>query len=791
MLRNYFKIAVRNLFKNKFSSMINIGGLAIGMAVALLIGLWIYDEVSYDKSTKNYDRIGQVWQFVSFSSGVKSSYQVLPIPLATDLRSKYPDIKYASLSQHQQVVLSDGEKKLSEMGNYVQPEFMYMMSPKMISGNAKALTDMNAIVISQSLAKSFFGSGNAINKIIKINNKLNVKVSGVFEDFPNNSSFNDVQFFAAWDLYESDDDFVKNSRNSWGNNSWQIYVQLKDGADFKGVSAKIKDIAMKLPDPPGYKPEYFVHPMSRWHLFGDFQNGVNTGGLITFVWLFGIIGLFVLLLACINFMNLSTARSEKRAKEVGIRKAIGSMRQQLVAQFLSESILTTIVSFVFAIILAELFLPFFNNVAGKKMTILWTSPFFWIFGFGFSLVTGLIAGSYPALYLSSFNAVKVLKGTFRASRFASIPRKILVVLQFTVSVTLIIGTIIVFKQIQYAKNRSVGYERGSLIEIQLTTPELAKHFDALRTSLLNTGAVSESSESSCSIAGENGGTTDISWEGKKPNEIPLVMTNLVTHEYGKTIGWKLMEGRDFSRDFATDSAAIVMNQAAVKLMGFKRPLDQFIKSHGRDYKVIGVTNDMVRGSPFEPIAPAVFVLNYRDVRVIDIRLSPKFTTSESLSKVETIFKKFNPSSPFTYSFVDDDFAKKFLNEERIGKLASFFAALAIFISCLGLFGLASFVAEQRTKEIGVRKVLGASVIHVWGLLSKEFIILVGISLVIAIPIANHYMKNWLMNYEYRAPVSWWIFAVAGIGAIFITLLTVSFQAIKAALANPVKSLRTE
>jgi len=768
--------------------MINVGGLAIGMAVALLIGLWIYDEVSFDRSVKNYYRIGQVWQFVSFTS-VKSSYNVLPIPLAQELRNKYPEFKRVSLSQRQDGILSTDDKKFKETGNYVQPEFIDMMSLKMISGKG-SLRDMNAVLISRSLAKNLFGSDNPLNNILKIDNKLTVRVSGVFEDFPNNSSFNDVHFFAAWDLYESNESRVRDSKNSWGDNSWQIYVQLKDGADFQKTSARIKDIAMKFPQPPVYKPEFFIHPMSKWHLYGDFQNGVNTGGLITYVWLFGAIGVFVLLLACINFMNLSTARSEKRAKEVGIRKAIGSLRAQLITQFLSESILIALIAFSLSLLLAEISLPFFNNVSDKKMVILWTNPYFWFIGIGFSLLTGVIAGSYPALYLSSFNAVKVLKGTFRAGRLASIPRKVLVVLQFTVSVILIIGTIVVFKQIQFAKDRPVGYDRGRLIEIQMNT-EVANHFTTLRTSLLNTGAVYEFSESSCSMASQNGGTTDISWQGKNPDEHPLVAANSVTHEFGKTIGWTISGGRDFSREFGTDSASMILNEAAVKVMGFKKPMESSVVLHSRNYKIIGVTKDLVRESPFEPVKPTVYVLNYRDVRVINIKLAPQIATREALNKIGEVFNKINPSSPFSYSFVDDDFSKKFNTEQRTGTLAGFFAILAVFISCLGLFGLASFVAEQRTKEIGVRKVLGASVLNLWGLLSKEFVILVGISLVIAIPVARHYMQSWLMNYDYRTPISWWIFALSGAGAIFITLLTVSFQAIRAALANPVKSLRSE
>ena len=790
MLKNYFKTAWRNLVKNKMHSFINITGLSVGMAVAVLIGLWVNDELSFNKNFANYNRLGQLWQFVSFTSE-KSAYGVVPIPLAGELRNKYPEFKYVSASAEKKPILSFGEKKFSEIGNYVEPVFAEMLSLKMLAGNRNGLKDMNSILLSGTLAKNVFGNEEPIGKMIQIDNKTNVKVAGVYEDFPGNSSFKDTRFLAPFDLYLTIDKYAKNASTQWDENSYQVYAQLREGADFKVASAKIKDSRMKREDPPKYKPEFFIFPMSRWHLYSDFKNGVNTGGTIQFVWLFGITGFFVLLLACINFMNLSTARSEKRAKEVGIRKAIGSVRKQLIAQFLSESLLVALFAFIFSLLLAQLALPFFNSVAGKQITILWTNPLFWLAGICFSLLAGLIAGSYPALYLSSFNPIKVLKGTFRAGRFAAVPRKVLVVLQFGVSVTLIIGTIVVFRQVQFARNRSVGYNREKMIEISMNTPELAVHYNALRSELLNTGAVYDMSESSGSVTVQYGGTTDIQWRGKMPDARPLVMRNDITHDYGRTVGWEIKEGRDFSRDFPNDSASMILNEAAVKLMGFQHPLEEFVKANGKDYKVIAVIKDMIKEDPFKPVNPSFYRLNYKGVNTVNLKLAKQSTTSEALAKVETVIRKYNPSTPFVYNFVDAQYGKKFEYEERIGKLSAFFATLAIFISCLGLFGVASFVAEQRTKEIGVRKVLGASVFNVWKLLSKEFIALVVISLVIAIPIAYYFMNKWLLNYEYRAPLSWWIFGIAGLGAIMITIITVSFQAIKAAMANPVKSLRSE
>lgn len=791
MINNYLKTALRNLNRSKVYSFINIGGLAIGMSVAMAIGLWVWDELSFDKFHKNYGRIAQVWQFVKFDAE-KSSYNSLPIPLASELRNKYAEFEAVSVATYnREVILTTGDKKLSRSGMFAEPDFPKMITPEMLAGDYGVLKDFHSIMISQSLAKAIFGTENPLSKVIRLNNKEDVKVAGVYKDFPDNSSFNNVFFLASWELFTTMDGYAKFASDQWDENSFQIFAQLNAGADLNKVSAKIKDIRMKKEDPPKYKPEFFLHPMSKWHLHGDFKNGVNEGGLIKLVRLFGIAGVFVLLLACINFMNLSTARSEKRAKEVGIRKTLGSARIQLVHQFFSESMLVSFIALLLCIVIVQLLLPFFNQITNKNMTILWTNPLFWLFAVAFSFVTGLIAGSYPALYLSSFRPIKVLKGSFKAGRLVSLPRKVLVVFQYSISVTLIIGTIVVFRQINYAKDRPVGYDSNGLIEVNMTTPDLRSHYEALRTDLLNTGEVSQLSQSSQSIVSDYGGTTNVSWRGKTPDTRPLVMVNSITHDYGKTIGWKILEGRDFSKDFSTDTSAMILNRAAVDLMGFKAPLDETVKFGGKDYRVVGVANNMIKGSPFEAVKPSLFTINLRAVNVIHIKLSSHNSVTAALRKIENVFKKHNPTAPFEYKFADEQYAAKFAMEQRIGKLAGFFAAFAIFISCLGLFGLASFVAEQRRKEIGIRKVLGATIASVWQLLSREFLMLVLISLVIASPVAWYMMNQWLENYQYRAPVVWWIFGAASVIALIITLLTVSFHAIKAAIANPVKSLRTE
>jgi putative ABC transport system permease protein len=535
-----------------------------------------------------------------------------------------------------------------------------------------------------------------------------------------------------------------------------------------------------------------LQPMDKWRLYSDFKNGKATGGRIQFVWLFSIIGVFVLLLACINFMNLSTARSEKRAKEVGIRKTVGSVRSQLIAQFLSESVLVAFISFILSIILVISLMPLFNKLSDKHIELPWSNPVFWALTLVFTFLTGIISGSYPAFYLSKFEPIKVLKGTFRVGRFASLPRKVLVVVQFTFSIALIIGTIVVFKQIQFAKNRPFNYDSEGLISINMSTPDLYGHYDALRNDLLATGVVRNMAESSSPTTGLYSNQIGFTWEGKNPNTLPAFGVIWATTEFGKTIGWKIKEGRDFSKDFATDSMGMILNEAAVKQIGMKQDIvGQNIQFNDKKFKVVGVIKDMIMESPYRPVTPTVFMYDPNNVNIVTVAIKEGVPVKEALTKIEKIFKKYSPSAPFEYTFNDEDYAKKFADEQRVGNLATFFTILAIFISCLGLFGLASFVAEQRKKEIGVRKVLGASVFSLWQMLSKEFALLVIISCFIAIPLAWYYLNNWLQQYSYRTTISFWIFIFSGLGALAVTVITVSFQAIKAAIANPVKSLRTE
>ncbi len=793
MIKNNIKTAWRNLIKNRASSFINIGGLAVGLAVVMLIGLWIWDELSFDRYHKNYDRISQVIQNVT-NNGEVQTWQTVPFPLAAELRGSYgSDFKYVVMSSGSgDHILTLGDKKLTKSGNYMEPEGPDMLSLKMLKGTRAVLKDPASVLISESTARAYFGDSDPMLKILKIDNQTDVKVAGVYEDIPKNSTFSGTDFIASWQLFAATNQ-LDQMRDPWRPNFVTLFVQLNDNADRAGVSLKIKDVKLHHVSAvlAKMKPALFLQPMNHWHLYDEFKNGINTGGRIQYVWLFGIIGVFVLLLACINFMNLSTARSEKRAKEVGIRKAIGSLRSQLIYQFFSESLLCVALAFALSLLLVQLSLPFFNEIADKQVSILWNNPLFWIMSIGFTIITGLITGSYPAFYLSSFKPVKVLKGSFRVGPLAAIPRKVLVVLQFTVSVTLIIGTIVVFRQIQFAKDRPVGYNRDGLIFLPMVTDNIHKHFDVVKEDLFKTGSIVSLAESASPPTGSAGSTSAVEWEGKDPNLSVNFPQNFISYDYGKTIGWQFAEGRDFSSSFLSDSAAVIINETAVHFMGLKNPLGSNIRYFGNLFKIIGVAKDMISGSPYEQVQPTVYFLSKGAGSFVLLKINPKMSANKALGKIGPVFRNYNPEQPFEFQFVDQDYAKKFGNEQRIGTLASSFAGLAIFISCLGLFGMASFMAEQRIKEIGVRKVLGASVFNLWSLLSKDFVILVAISLVIATPVAYYFMHNWLQNYTCHSDIAWWIFAITAIGAMGITLLTVSYQSIKAAMANPVKSLRSE
>jgi ABC-type antimicrobial peptide transport system permease subunit len=584
--------------------------------------------------------------------------------------------------------------------------------------------------------------------------------------------------------------WIKRTADQWDNHSFQLFVQLDQPNAHDAINNKISTVLNPYFKNPNWTESLMILPMKDWYLRGEFKNGERTGGRIRFVWLFGVIGVFVLLLACINFMNLATARSEKRSKEVGIRKTLGSQKKELIFQFMGESLMVALISLIMAVFLVSLVMPWFNQISAKDMHIPWKLPLFWTCVLGFTAFTGLLAGSYPAFYLSAFNPTKVFRGSFKAGRFAALPRKILVVLQFTVSITLIIGTIVIKRQIDYGRNRPTGFDNQRMIQIDMNTEELRKHYDVIRQELRQTGLAADMATASSPITSLYSTQSGYNWQGKDPDYIPDFGTIGITHDYGNTVKWEIVRGRDFSRSFQ-DSTSMIVNESALKILNFKDPLRATVQWGERNFQVVGVVKDIVMTSPYNPVEPTIYILSYDWANSMLVRLGDDKSTPDAIAGIGPVFKKYNPAAPFQYKFVDEVHGKKFASEERIGKLSGIFALLAILISCLGIFGLATFVAEQRLREVSIRKILGASIYSIWQLLSKDFCLLILFSFALAAPLAWYFMNSWLQDYEYRTTQPWWIFAIAFGAALFLTIVTVSTQAIKAALGNTVKALKSE
>ena len=799
MLRNHFRTAWRSLLKNKSYAMINVSGLALGMAVALIIGLWVFDELSHDNYFTKKDKIAQIYRS-NTQNGNTNTNAFLPIPLEQTLRESYGhNFRHLVMSSWtMQQFLDYKETSVARQGNFMQVEAPELLDLNIIRGDKDGLHEVNSIMLNESTAHSLFGFEDPIGKVIKVDKKFDMMVTAVYEDIPFNTSFKDLTFIMPWKHYESNNDWVQSNIDNWEANSFQLFVEVANNVTIQEATSSIQDVIKNVStDLAEFDPQIFLLPMNDWYLRANFEQGLQVGGRVTYVWLFGVIGVFVLLLACINFMNLSTARSEKRAKEVGIRKSIGSQRSQLIHQFLSESFLITLLAFVIAVGIVVVSLKSFNQIAQKLLVFPWDDFRFWIASSIFIVITSLLAGSYPSLYLSSFDPVKVLKGTFKVGRYSSLPRKILVVLQFTVSVTFIIGTVIVMQQINHAQDRPVGYDKEGLIQVPTFDSDFIGKTDLLRTEFVKSGAVTNMTTSSAPTTDVWWRRSGFDWKGKPEGFQESFAWTLISPEYAETLKLDIIQGRDFSRDRATDSLGVLLNETAVEYMGLDDPIGQLIQDGEIDgqappLKIIGVVKDMVAQSPYQSVMPGMYVFDrFGIINYYYLRLNPNESANKSLATIKQVFTKHFPTVPFQYQFVDEEYGQKFVAEQRIGTLAAIFTILAILISCLGLFGLISFVAEQRTKEIGLRKVLGATVLNMWNMLSKDFLTLVAISCLIAVPIAYYVMDNWLQEYEYRITLKWWIFGLAMIGAIFLTLITVSFQAIRSAKQNPIKSLRME
>ena len=790
MLKNFFKIAFRNLLRNKGFSAINITGLAVGMASAILILLWIQNEVSYDQFHEKKDRIYEAWNRARFD-GKLMCWNTTPKILARTLEHDLPEVERAvRVHWNREFLFSIGEKRIIKTGNMVDTGFLQVFSFPMLKGNpSTALNDMHSIVLTEACAKSFFGNQEAMGKILKVENQDNFTVTGIVKDLPNNTRFK-FDYLLPWSYltYRKEDD------SSWGNNSTRTYVLLKQNARYASVEPKIRVLKQKYEDEAKKdKWEMFLYPASRWRLYSSFTNGAeDNGGRFTFVKLFGTIALFILLIACINFMNLSTARSEKRAREVGIRKVVGAQKASLITQFIGESVLLAFIAAILALIIVALSLPAYNQLTDKKLFINFASVYTWLAGAGFILFTGLLAGSYPAFFLSSFQPVKVLKGTFKKANALVTPRKVLVILQFSFAIILIICTIIVKQQIDYAQSRDTGYNKDNLV-YHYMTGDIPKNYPLIKNELVAAGIAISVTKTSAPLTESWSDGWGQEWEGKDPNDRTDFNRYVSDEGLGRTVGLQFTQGRDFDlKQFPTDSTGLIINESSLKIMKFKDPIGKLVKDNGIQWHIVGVIKDFILTSPYEPTRPMLISGAKNDwFSVVQIKLNGRNPLAKNLEKAAAIFKKYNPEYPANIQFVDADYARKFENEQRQGTLAALFAGLTIFISCLGLFGLATYMAENRIKEIGVRKVLGASVTGITALLSKDFIRLVVISFVLAAPLSYWAMYKWLQDYTYRVPIQWWVFAAACILSVAIALLTVSFQAVKAARANPVKSLRTE
>ena len=787
MLKNYFRTAWRNLVKTKGYSALNISGLAIGMAIALVIGLWLHDQYSYDKFLPEYQQLYQVRRNFN-SNGQILNFTTTSLKLADNLRTEIPEIEYVAESDGNidHVLLVDN-KKFYLNGISIGGDFLKMFRFPLLQGNAASvLQDPYSIVLTQSTANALFGKEDPVGKTIRFDNKNNLKVTGILKDIPNNSSFK-FAYLIPFMYDEIVNGYGKGSRSSYGNNNWAEYVKLKPGITYARVAPKIKDIEKtEKENSNAMLSDVILQPLANWHLYGNYVNGKELGGFLDYVRMFTIIGALILLIACINFINLTTARSEKRAKEVGVRKAIGSLRRDLVVQFLSESLLLTFISFFFSLLLVQAVLPWFNALTGDQIQIPWTNGFFWLIILSCVCLTAVLAGGRPAFHLSSFNAVKALKGNRQAGKAAALPRKILVVAQFTCSIALVISTIIVYRQIQYAKNRPTGYSLNRLM-MTYTNQELRQNYIALKNELLQKGII-ESATTATSPATDVWWHSNVQqWPGKRAGETVEMGTIIVSDDYLKTMGMDMAAGRDFGK---ADTLTVIYNEIAIRSMRIRQPVGQTI-TWDTTRKIIGVAKDALMVSPFSPADPTQFFYSPGANDVMIYRLSPSIGTQDAIAQMTALFNKYNPSYPYKYSFADETYASKFNLEVLVGKLAGIFAALAIFISCLGLFGLAAYIAEQRTKEIGIRKVLGASVSEIWLLLCKDFIALVFISCLIASPLAFYFLQNWLLKYDYRISIGPGVFVLAAVMALLITIVTISFQAIRAAVANPTKSLKTE
>ncbi|MEM9680185.1 MAG: ABC transporter permease [Bacteroidota bacterium] len=797
MIKTNLKLGHRSIIKNRGFFALNAGGLIIGLTAVLLIGLWVSSELNYNKPLTNYDRISYVMLNWNYQNEIRTTTGQ-PMQLSPVLRKEYGShFKHvATSSRSSEYNVNYNNDMLLIEGRFAEPDFANILDLNMIVGDKAALHDISSVLISETTAKNIFGNEDPMGKTIKLDSSLDIIVAGVYEDLPNNSSFKDLNFIAPWELLKKSANYEE--RLGWGNFWFQVLVELQDEKSPENVSTIIKEVFNEkyVEKTENRNYELFLFPMSKWRLYSDFENGISVGGRIEYIRVFGIIGIFILLLACINYMNLSTAYAIKRSKEVGVRKTLGSSRAQLIFQFFTESLMVIIFSFALALGITYLLLPQFNTITLKEVAVPFGEPLFWLISLILIGLTAVLSSFYPSVYLSAFKPVKVLKGLSKNSKSSVSLRKALIVVQFAISSILIIGTLTIVSQINHAKDRPLGFNKDLLVSVPINNSKVLQSFDVIKNELLNSPHIQDVTASDVKITASyttNGG--DFDWRGKDPDFMPEFFTIRATQGFGDMIGWNILEGRDFSPDFASDSLAFIANETAVKYMNLENPVGEYVRwGDNGTYKIIGVVENMVTRSPFDASQPGLYILHKgRFLSWVNVKIASESanTIEGALANMRQVFEKHDPANIFEYSFMEEEHERKFSSEQRIAKLVGWFSFVAIFISCLGILGLSTYMAIQRKKEIGIRKVLGASIHSIWQLLSKQFIILVLISLLIAIPIGYYFSSEWLLTYEYRIDINIWIFVLAAVITLGITLLTVGYQTIKAAIANPVDSLRTE
>ncbi|HXR83702.1 MAG TPA: ABC transporter permease [Hanamia sp.] len=790
MFKNYFKTAWRNLIKGRSFSFINVAGLGVGIACASLIFLWVEYNLNFNSSIPDVNNIYQIENDQAYGKDMYT-FAATSVLVRDALMNEFPGVVDVSRYDGAGATVSLDNKHLAQSGAYVDSSFLKMFGLPLIEGNEiDALNDISKIAVSQKLAKNYFGDADVIGKTLLVDNHP-YKVSAVYKDIPQNVQFYGVDFLLPFQIFYNQN--KGQGIDAWGNNWTNTWVKLNPNTNVTAFNEKLRKLIHQK-DAQTTNESLWLYPLKRLNLYGVITNGKEdvSRGKIQYIKMFSMVALIILIIACINFMNLSTARSQQRAKEIGMRKVLGSTRQSLIAALLSESLIVAYLAVLFAVVVVAVVLPLFSNLIGIHLSLNLFYPSHLLFLIIIGALCGLVAGSYPALYLSSFRPVLALKNQItKNAGNAGFIRKGLVVLQFAISVIIIIAVAVVYHQIQFTKNRDLGFNKDMVMYVP-ATPTLTKSFASLKQDILNTNDISSVSLGGFSPLAmyNNGGGWN--WEGKSTDQ-DILVTNVSTDaDYLKTFGIKLAAGRVFSQDPNVDSMNIIINESFAKLMGKAGHIGGQIWRDQTRLTIIGITKNFVYNNMNEAHpAPLIFFNSPSNTNYIFMAVKPDNDLQKTITKLQGIVQKADPTQSFDYHFVDKDFEQKFHYQQFIGSLATIFGCLAIFISCLGLFGLASFVAEQRKKEIGVRKVLGASVHGITALLSKDFLKLVFISCLIAFPVAWWMMNNWLQNYDYRTDLSLWIFAAAGVGALLITLLTVSFQAIKAAVANPVKSLRSE